>query len=118
LLLNGNVLVAAGYNGGFLASAELYDSANYSAQIQRPINADGTSVFTVKHGVVPVKFTLTLGGTIDIISKNLFAPVAAIHQMINCSFVLDSELARHPPRYQRPKNVPIVRTDPFSLFQW
>src|SRR4029077_11849361 len=34
----------------------------YSAQIQQPINADGTSVFTVRRGVVPVKFTLTQGG--------------------------------------------------------
>jgi uncharacterized delta-60 repeat protein len=32
------------------------------AQVQQPINADGTSVFTVRRGVVPVKFTLTLGG--------------------------------------------------------
>ena len=30
----------------------------YSAQVQPPINADGSSVFTVKRGVVPVKFTL------------------------------------------------------------
>ena len=34
----------------------------YVAQIQPPINADGTSVFTAKRGVVPVKFTLTLSG--------------------------------------------------------
>src|SRR6266550_2880688 len=34
----------------------------YSAQIQQPIDADGTSVFNVRRGVVPVKFTLTLGG--------------------------------------------------------
>jgi hypothetical protein len=27
--------------------------------VQPPINADGTSVFTVSRGVVPVKFTLT-----------------------------------------------------------
>jgi hypothetical protein len=32
------------------------------AQIQQPINADGTSVFNVKRGVVPVKFTLTQNG--------------------------------------------------------
>src|SRR5204863_1487365 len=31
----------------------------YSAQVQPPINADGTSVFSVRRGVVPVKFTLT-----------------------------------------------------------
>jgi hypothetical protein len=34
----------------------------YSAQIQKPINLDGSSVFSVKRGVVPVSFTLTLGG--------------------------------------------------------
>ena len=32
------------------------------AQIQQPIDADGTSVFNVKRGVIPVKFTLTLNG--------------------------------------------------------
>jgi hypothetical protein len=32
----------------------------YAAQVQQPINADGTSVFNVRRGVVPVKFTLTL----------------------------------------------------------
>ena len=34
----------------------------YAAQIQQPINADGTSIFNVRRGVVPVKFTLTVGG--------------------------------------------------------
>jgi sugar lactone lactonase YvrE len=34
----------------------------YSAQVQQPINPDGSSVFSVKRGVVPVKFTLTLNG--------------------------------------------------------
>jgi hypothetical protein len=34
----------------------------YSAQVQQPINADGTSVFNVRRGVVPVKFALTQGG--------------------------------------------------------
>src|SRR5207248_1778904 len=38
-------------------------SSPYSAQVQQPINADGSSVFNVRRGVVPVKFTLTLGGT-------------------------------------------------------
>src|SRR5213596_3987500 len=33
-----------------------------AAQIQQPINADGTSVFSVRRGVVPVKFTLTQDG--------------------------------------------------------
>jgi hypothetical protein len=35
---------------------------SYAAQVQQPINADGTSVFNVRRGVVPVKFTLTQGG--------------------------------------------------------
>jgi hypothetical protein len=35
---------------------------SYAAQIQPPINADGTSIFSVRRGVVPVKFTLTQGG--------------------------------------------------------
>jgi len=34
----------------------------FAAQIQPPINADGSSVFSVKRGVVPVKFTLTSDG--------------------------------------------------------
>jgi hypothetical protein len=34
----------------------------YGAEAQPPINADGTSIFTVRRGVVPVKFTLTQGG--------------------------------------------------------
>jgi hypothetical protein len=34
----------------------------YSAQVQQPINPDGSSVFNVRRGVVPVKFTLTQGG--------------------------------------------------------
>jgi hypothetical protein len=34
----------------------------FTAQVQPPINADGTSVFSVKRGVVPVKFTLTQDG--------------------------------------------------------
>ena len=34
----------------------------FNAQVQQPINADGSSIFTVKRGVVPVKFTLTQNG--------------------------------------------------------
>ena len=34
----------------------------YSAQVQQPINPDGSSVFSVKRGVVPIKFTLTSDG--------------------------------------------------------
>ena len=35
---------------------------SYAGQVQPPINPDGTSTFNVKRGVVPVRFTLTLGG--------------------------------------------------------
>jgi hypothetical protein len=34
----------------------------YGAQVQQPINADGTSVFNAKRGVIPVTFTLTSDG--------------------------------------------------------
>jgi hypothetical protein len=34
----------------------------YGAQVQQPINADGTSVFNAKRGVIPVAFTLTSDG--------------------------------------------------------
>ena len=62
LLSNGKVLAAGGSNlSSALASAELYDIP-YSAQVQQPINPDGTSVFSVRRGVVPVKFTLTQCG--------------------------------------------------------
>jgi hypothetical protein len=35
---------------------------SYAGQVRPPINADGTSAFNVRRGVVPVKFTLTVGG--------------------------------------------------------
>ena len=34
----------------------------YAAQVQPPINPDGTSTFNVRRGVVPVRFNLTQGG--------------------------------------------------------
>src|SRR6266511_4252266 len=34
----------------------------YTAQVQQPINPDGSSVFSVRRGVIPVKFTLTQDG--------------------------------------------------------
>jgi len=34
-----------------------------TAQVQPPVNADGSSVWTVRRGVVPVKFTLTCDGS-------------------------------------------------------
>jgi sugar lactone lactonase YvrE len=39
-----------------------FEPTLFTGQIQQPINADGTSVFNVRRGVVPVKFTLTQGG--------------------------------------------------------
>jgi hypothetical protein len=47
--------------GAFEVQVQVPPSA-YAASIQQPINADGTSVFNVRRGVVPVKFSLTLGG--------------------------------------------------------
>ena len=43
----------------------------FVAQIQQPINADGSSVFSVRRGVVPVKFTFTLNGvaTCDLLCR-------------------------------------------------
>jgi len=38
------------------------DTPGYAAQVQAPINSDGTSTFSVRRGVVPVKFNLTQGG--------------------------------------------------------
>jgi hypothetical protein len=35
---------------------------SYAAQVQPPINPDGTSTFNFRRGVVPVKFNLTQGG--------------------------------------------------------
>jgi hypothetical protein len=35
---------------------------SYAGQVQPPINADGSSNFNVRRGVVPMRFNLTLGG--------------------------------------------------------
>jgi hypothetical protein len=35
----------------------------YGAAVNQPINADGTSVFSARRGVVPVKFSLSISGT-------------------------------------------------------
>jgi hypothetical protein len=40
-----------------------YVSAGYSATVGQPINIDGSSVFKANRGVVPVKFTLSAGGS-------------------------------------------------------
>ena len=58
---------ANGGDGSDIGAVELQfvtiPGPTYSAQIQPPINADGTSVFNVRRGVVPVKFTLRQDGT-------------------------------------------------------
>ena len=54
---------ATGLNPWFLA-IQPAPTTSYAAQIQQPINADGTSVFNVRRGVVPVNFTLTQGGVV------------------------------------------------------
>ena len=52
-----------GGDGTDIGAFEVQPSAPaYAAQVQQPINANGSSVFNVKRGVVPVKFTLTLNG--------------------------------------------------------
>jgi sugar lactone lactonase YvrE len=82
---------------------------SYSAQIQQPINSDGSSVFSVRRGVVPVKFTLsqggnhtctlppatialtrTSGGTIGSIDENVYvgpADTGSNFRVDNCQYV-------------------------------
>lgn len=63
---NGVLYALGGVNassGTVYATNEAFTPVpNYSAQDQQPINADGTSVFNVRRGVVPVKFILTQCG--------------------------------------------------------
>lgn len=54
---------ATGLNGPDALAIQPQLQATFAARIQQPINADGTSVFNVKRGVVPVKFILTQGGS-------------------------------------------------------
>jgi probable HAF family extracellular repeat protein len=53
--LVGGYVASDGTIHGFLATT-------FTAAIQPPINADGSSVFNANRGVVPVKFTLSSGG--------------------------------------------------------
>jgi hypothetical protein len=55
-------IFATGLSGPTFLAFQPGASTSYAAQVQQPINADGTSVFSVRRGVVPVKFTLTQGG--------------------------------------------------------
>jgi hypothetical protein len=57
---NPSIANASGGDGTDIGAYEV--QPQYAAQVQQPINADATSVFNVRRGVVPVKFTLTLGG--------------------------------------------------------
>src|SRR5262245_23422569 len=56
----------ANANGGDGTDIGAYEvqpaTPSYAAQVQPPINPDGTSTFNVRRGVVPVKFNLTQGG--------------------------------------------------------
>lgn len=54
---------ASGLNGPVALAIQPQVQPTFAAHIQQPINADGTSVFNVKRGVVPVKFTLTQGSS-------------------------------------------------------
>ncbi len=70
---SGNVYVAGLSYGTWGSPVRAYAGAqdafvakftpSYSAQIQQPINSDESSVFNAKRGVIPVKFTLSQGGT-------------------------------------------------------
>src|SRR5206468_11556998 len=81
----------------------------YGAQVQQPINADGSSVFSVRRGVVPVKFTLsqdrtatcalpaatialtrTAGGTIGAIDESVYtgsADTGSNFRIDSCQYV-------------------------------
>jgi hypothetical protein len=50
-------------NDGFFGpNFQFTTPPQYAAQVRPPINADGTSIFNARRGVVPGKFTLTQGG--------------------------------------------------------
>jgi hypothetical protein len=49
--------------GGISCWVATKNTSTYAAAVQQPINSDGSSVFTAKKGVIPVKFTLTNSGS-------------------------------------------------------
>lgn len=60
---NASIANANGGDGTDVGAYEVQPATpSYAEQIQPPINADGTSVFNSRRGVVPVKFNLTQGG--------------------------------------------------------
>jgi hypothetical protein len=58
----GRALAASEIQAIFNAGSAGKCKVTLAAQIQPPINTDGTSIFNVRRGVVPVKFTLTQDG--------------------------------------------------------
>ena len=61
---NGNYTIFAHGlgNANFIAIQPPAPTPPYAGQIQQPINADVSSVFSVRRGVVPAKFTLSQNG--------------------------------------------------------
>jgi hypothetical protein len=49
--------------GGISCWVATVNTTPFVAAVQQPINADGSSVFNAKRGVVPVKFTITMKGS-------------------------------------------------------
>ena len=68
----------------------------YSAQVRQPIKDDGTSVFSSKRGVVPVKFALSPNGTRTCSLPNatiaVFRVAGSVNQLIDESvYVLPAD---------------------------
>ena len=62
---NASIANASGGDGTDIGAYEVQPPApSYAAHVQAPINPDGTSSFSVRRGVVPVKFTLDQGGVV------------------------------------------------------
>jgi len=56
------IALFGGFTGSFSNDTWVWGTT-FAAQVQPPINADGSSIFNAKRGVVPVKFTLTVDGS-------------------------------------------------------
>jgi hypothetical protein len=71
LLPNGAVRVVWAANDGSAGEHNIYartftvplTPSRFTATVQQPINVDGSSVFRASRGVIPLKFTLALGGS-------------------------------------------------------
>jgi hypothetical protein len=75
-VLSGFWVDGSGARHGFTAIPQQVEPV-YAAAVLQPINADGSSRFNAKKGVIPVKFTLTVDGT-PVISPNCTLPPATI----------------------------------------